>query len=36
LFASNKNIRENIRILAILYGTGVVWGLLIELSGLTF
>lgn len=36
LFRMNRHIKENIRIVAILYGVGVVCGLLFELTGITF
>ncbi len=36
LFRSNDNLLENIRILALLYGLGVIWGLIIQFSGLSF
>ena len=36
LFEENHNLKENILILAILYLMSVLWGLLIELVGLSF
>lgn len=35
LFRTNKGIRENLGILGILYGSGVFWGILIEMLGIT-
>lgn len=35
LFRTNKGIKENLGILGILYGSGVFWGILIELLGIT-
>lgn len=34
LFRTNKGVRENLGILALLYGLGVFWGILIELLGI--
>lgn len=36
LFRLNKSIKENLRIVAVLYGVSVLWGVLIELVGITF
>lgn len=36
LFKTNKNKKENLKILGILYSTGVFWGIIIELVGMTF
>ena len=36
LFKTNKNLKENLIIMAMLYTTGVIWGLIIEFSGFTF
>lgn len=33
---TNKNPRENLAIVGILYGIGVFWGILIEILGITF
>jgi len=34
LFRVNKNIKENIKIISIIYGIGVISGILIEIIGL--
>ncbi|MDD3278349.1 MAG: putative manganese transporter [Lachnospiraceae bacterium] len=34
LCRTNKNAKENLSIIALLYGTGVIWGILIELTGI--
>lgn len=36
LFKENNDLKENIRILAILYGCGISWGIVIDLIGLFF
>lgn len=36
LCRTNKNAKENLGIIGILYGLGVFWGILIELSGISF
>lgn len=36
LFRTNKNIKENLGIIGILYGLGVFWGILIEVLGIAF
>lgn len=36
LFRTNQNLRENLKITGILYGAGVLWGLLIEVTGVVF
>ena len=36
LYRTNNHLRENLKITAVLYGFGVFWGLLIELTGLAF
>ena len=36
LFKTNKGIRENLKITALLYGVGVIAGILIELIGINF
>ncbi len=36
LFKSNKNLRENIKILLITYGIGLISGIIIELIGILF
>ncbi|MCF0122366.1 MAG: arsenic efflux protein [Lachnospiraceae bacterium] len=36
LFRSNQNLKENLKITAILYGVGVLWGLLIEVTKVVF
>lgn len=36
LFRSNKNIKENISIIAILYVIGVIWGCIIEFCNIVF
>ena len=37
LFRTNdRHMRENLKVTALLYCAGVFWGLLIELSGITF
>lgn len=35
LFRTNKGIKENLGILGILYGSGIFWGILIEVLGIT-
>ena len=35
LFRVNKNIKENIKIVGIMYGIGVIAGILIEMVGLS-
>lgn len=34
LFKSNRNVKENLQIAALLYGVSVFWGILIELTGI--
>ena len=36
LFRTNQKLKENLKIMAALYVTGVLWGLLIEGMGVTF
>lgn len=36
LFRTNRSVKQNIAILALLYGIGVVWGLVISAVGITF
>lgn len=36
LFRLNRDRKQNFRIMGVLYGIGVFWGILIELSGITF
>lgn len=36
LFRLNRNVKQNLGILGILYGLGVFWGVLIEFSGIVF
>lgn len=36
LFRTNKNTRENLSIIGMLYGLGVFWGILIETLGIVF
>ncbi len=36
LFRTNRHLKENIKITAVLYAFGVFWGLLIELTGFVF
>ncbi|MBO5573550.1 MAG: arsenic efflux protein [Clostridium sp.] len=36
LFRTNRRMRDNLSLLGVLYASGVFWGLLIELSGITF
>lgn len=36
LCRTNKNVRENLSIIGMLYGVGVFWGIVIELLGITF
>ena len=36
LFRTNRPVKRNIAILAVLYGIGVVWGLIISAAGITF
>ena len=36
LFRTNQNLKENLKITGILYGTGVLWGLLVEGLGVVF
>ncbi len=36
LLRLNKNQRQNAKIIGVLYGTGVFWGVVIELLGITF
>jgi hypothetical protein len=36
LFRTNRDMKENLKITAILYGIGVLWGLLFELTGVSF
>lgn len=36
LFEENRNLKENLMVMAILFGTSVVWGCLIEFFGITF
>jgi hypothetical protein len=36
LFRLNRNVKQNIGILSVLYITGVFWGILTELSGIVF
>lgn len=36
LFSENRNVKQNLIILLGLFVTGVVWGLLLELSGISF
>ena len=36
LIRTNKHQAENLRVIAALYGSGVAWGLLIDLLGITF
>lgn len=36
LFRTNRPVRRNIAILAVLYGIGVMWGLIISAAGITF
>ena len=36
LFRSNRDLTENLKITAILYGAGVVWGLLFQVTGISF
>ena len=36
LFEENHNVKENIIILSILYFTSLIWGILIEMIGITF
>ena len=36
LFRSHRHLKKNLQIMCILYGSGVFWGLLIELLKITF
>ena len=36
LFRTNKNLKENLKIASILYATGVISGIIIELLGISF
>lgn len=36
LFRTNRDLKENLKITCILYGIGVLWGLLFELTGVVF
>lgn len=36
LFEENRSPKSNVLILAVLYGLGVAWGILIEISGIVF
>ncbi|MBQ6389346.1 MAG: arsenic efflux protein [Mogibacterium sp.] len=36
LLRTNRHQAENFRVIAVLYGSGVAWGLLIDLLGITF
>ena len=36
LIRTNRHQAENLRVIAALYGSGVAWGLLIDLIGITF
>lgn len=36
LFSENRNVRQNLIILAALFATGIVWGFLLELFGIAF
>jgi hypothetical protein len=36
LFRTNRHLRENLRITAVLYAFGVFWGLLFEIAGVVF
>ncbi|MDD7220553.1 MAG: putative manganese transporter [Clostridia bacterium] len=36
LFRLNRDRKQNFRIMGVLYGIGVFWGIIIELSGITF
>ena len=36
LFKINKGVKENIKIITILYGIGVISGIIIELLGINF
>ena len=36
LLRTNRHLPENLRVIAVLYGSGVAWGLLIDLLGITF
>ncbi|MGN0349327.1 MAG: putative manganese transporter [Roseburia sp.] len=36
LFRVNRHAKENLAILAVLYGVGVFWGVIIELAGILF
>ena len=36
LFRTNQSLKENLKITGILYGTGVLWGLLVEGLGVVF
>ena len=36
LFRTNRHMRDNLSLMGILYLSGVFWGLVIELTGITF
>ena len=36
LIRTNRHQAENLRVIAALYASGVAWGLLIDLLGITF
>ena len=36
LFRTNKDTRENLKLITVLYALGVFWGIIIELLGITF
>ena len=36
LFRSNKDTKENLKLTALLYACGVIWGIIIEISGIVF
>ena len=36
LIRTNRHLAENLRVIAVLYASGVAWGILIDLTGITF